>query len=58
DWERLLPLVDPDGPVHEQLQASLAQARRAAGLAASGAAGAAFPPAPPIVGAGGRGERD
>lgn len=59
DWERLLPLVDPDGPVHEQLQASLAQARRAAGLAASGAAGAAFPPAPPpIVGAEGRGRRD
>ncbi|MFY1991121.1 c-type cytochrome biogenesis protein CcmI [Achromobacter xylosoxidans] len=59
DWERLLPLVDPDGPVHEQLQASLAQARRAAGLAAaSGAAGAAFPPAPPIVGAEGRGRQD
>lgn len=47
DWERLLPLVDPDGPVHEQVQASLAQARRAAGLAAApGAAGAAFLPAP------------
>ncbi|ODA14041.1 c-type cytochrome biogenesis protein CcmI [Achromobacter xylosoxidans] len=38
-WERLLPLVDPDGPVHEQVQASLAQARRAAkGAAADGGA--------------------
>ncbi|WP_336235957.1 c-type cytochrome biogenesis protein CcmI [Achromobacter dolens] len=38
-WERLLPLVDPDGPVHEQIQASLAQARRAAeGAAADGGA--------------------
>lgn len=58
DWERLLPLVDPDGPVHEQVQASLAQARRAAGLAASGAAGAAFPPDPRVVGAEGRGRQD
>lgn len=57
-WERLLPLVDPDGPVHEQIQASLAQARRAADHAASGAKGAAFPPDPPAAGAGARGWQD
>ncbi|MGE8657154.1 MAG: c-type cytochrome biogenesis protein CcmI [Achromobacter sp.] len=50
-WERLLPLVDPDGPVHEQIEAGLAQARQAldsAGPAAAGPAPAAgsLPPGP------------
>lgn len=57
-WERLLPLVDPEGPAHEQVQASLAQARRAADRAASGAEGADFPPASPAAGAGGRDRHD
>lgn len=70
-WERLLPLVDPDGPVHEQVQASLAQARRAAegaatdggaadrtaaDRAAAGAEGPAFPPG--ARASGGRGRQD
>lgn len=57
-WERLLPLVDPEGPVHEQVQASLAQARRAADRAASGAEGAAVPPGSPAADAGDRGPQD
>lgn len=57
-WERLLPLVDPDGPVHEQVQASLAQARQAADRPASDAEGSAFPPGPPDMGVGNRGQQD
>ncbi|MGB3818968.1 c-type cytochrome biogenesis protein CcmI [Achromobacter pulmonis] len=57
-WERLLPLVDPQGPVHDQVQASLAQARQAADRPAPDGEGAAFPPNPPTDGAAGRGRQD